>query len=125
MKKDLRFDLDETEKKILCEHAINFAVILDRLTLKMEESASLLYVAVDAMLNLRRRREVEIMFEKRYSGDKDHLPFALVKHYSVIRGLKFAAIGIAENTLAKKNTKYLLVVLNIPSKGRHCQWTRE
>ena len=57
--------------KIVCEYtyATNLAVILDRLALEMEmeESASLLYVAVEAMLNSR-RREVEIMFGERYSS---------------------------------------------------------
>jgi hypothetical protein len=43
----------------------------------MEESVSLLYVAVDAMLNSR-RREVEIMFGERCSGAQDHLTFVRV-----------------------------------------------
>jgi len=111
LKENLRFDLGETEMKILYENATNLAVILDRLTLKMEESASLLYeyVAVDAMLNSR-RREVGIMFEIRYSDSKDRLTFALDKYYSVAGVLKSLAKGIAENTLANKNMKYVLAL---------------
>lgn len=45
------------------------------------------YVAVDAMLNLR-RREVEIMFEKRYSGTKDSPTFVL-DSLSIILSLEF------------------------------------
>jgi hypothetical protein len=112
LKENLRFDLDETKMKILYEYATNLAVILDRLTLKMEESASLLYVAVDAMQNSR-RREFEIINEKRYSGAKDRrLIFALDKYYSVAGALTWLAKGIAENTPAKKNLKYALA-LNI------------